>query len=296
MVLATAPRYYAEQQHLTALAVRQIRRASTTPEALRMLAVYQASAAMLALEYGPAALAEQDIADDGAQVAPSAFTVTPSAPSVLDDVDNHAQLDRIVATLVGDSGRSAMGVFTASRTQEVGSIRVLTPPSCSRCAILAGRWYRWSEGFQRHPRCDCQMLPGARSAATWDPYQAYERGQITDLTVAQRQAIDDGADIGQVVNASRGLQTVSFAGRRVQVTTEGTTSRGLAFDALSQRGGARKVDAGFATRRTASGSEQRRVTQTVARAPRLSPEAIYNISEGDRDTALRLLRANGYIL
>lgn len=295
-MLATGPRYYAEQQNLTATAVRQLRRTGTVAEALRMLAVYQATAALTALQYGTEALAEQDISDNGAQVVPEAFTVTPGAPSVLDDVETRFQFDRIVATLVADSGRSAMGAFSASRTQEVGNIRVLTPPSCSRCAVLAGRWYRWSDGFQRHPKCDCQMLPGTQAAAKWDPHAAYERGEITDLTKGQRQAIDDGADIAQVVNSRRGMQAVNFAGRRVQVTTEGTTSRGLAFKALSQRGGSLRVDAGFATRLTRNGPETRRITQTVARAPRLSPDAIYRVADGDRDTALRLLRANAYIL
>lgn len=308
-MLATAPRLYAEQQRLSALAVRQLRRAGSLNETLRLLAVYQATAALLSLEHGTTALQEQQIPDDGATVEPLAFTIDPGAPSVLDDVQTDRQFDRIVSTLVSDAGRSAMGAFTASRMREVGSIRVLTPPSCSRCAVLAGRWYRWSEGFLRHPRCDCQMLPGTPAAATWDPNQAFDRGEIgsfrtmpdgsrrfeNDLSTAQRQAIDDGADITQVVNAQRGMQTVSFAGRRVQVTTEGTTSRGLAFSSLSNRGTA-SVEAGFASRLTAAGPQTRRVTQTVARAPRLSPEAIYRVSDGHRDTAIRLLRANGYIL
>lgn len=308
-MLATGPRYYAEQQRLSALAVRQLRRAADITRILQTLAVYQATAALLALEHGAAALQEQDISDEGESVIPTAFTVPTAAPTVLEDAKTEHHFDRIVSTLVSDAGRSAMGVYTASRATEVGSIRVLTPPSCARCAILAGRWYRWSEGFDRHPQCDCQMLPANRGAALWDPHQAYERGEIGSyrtmpdgskrfeqgLTKAQRQAVEDGADISQVVNAQKGLQTVNFAGRRVQVTTEGTTSRGLAFSRLAERGGTRQVDAGFATRVTRTGRETRAVTQTVARAPRLSPEAIYRVSDGNRDTAIRLLRANGYI-
>lgn len=294
-MLATASRYYAEQQRLSALAVRQLRRTSNVTEALRMLAVYQASAAQLALENGVEALREQGIPDNGPEVVPVAFTVTPSAPSILDDIETQFQFDRIVASLVADSGRSAMGVFTASRDEQIGHIRTLTPPSCARCAILAGRFYRWSDGFQRHPKCDCTMLPARRSAALSDPFGAFERGEIgsyrdgkfvNGLTKAQTKAIEDGADISQVVNASKGLQTVSFAGRRVQITTEGTTARGLAFKALSQRGTTQQ--------RFVTGS--RPVTRTVAKAPRLSPEAIYRISSDDRDQAIRLLRANGYIL
>lgn len=285
-MLATAPSYYAEQQRVSALAVRQLRRASDISEVLRLLAVYQATAALLALEHGTAALQEQGISTDGATVIPAAFTVSPAAPSVLSDVTTDLQFAQIVSTLVSDSGRSAMGAFTASRAREVGNVRVLTPPSCSRCAILAGRWYRWSDGFQRHPHCDCQMLPATRSAATYDPYRAYERGQITDLTKAQRDAIDAGADINQVVNANRGMQTINFAGRRVQVTFEGTTARGIAYRALSARGTTTRSYLG------PNGS----VTRNVAAAPRLSPEAIYRVADGDRELAIRLLRINGYIL
>jgi hypothetical protein len=295
-VLASARRYYAEQQHLSALAVRQLRGTSDVTKVLRLLAIYQSTAALLAMQSGTESLSEQGLDGSGATVVPEAFTVTPSAPSVLDDIERGPQFDRIVATLVNDAGRSAMGAFTASRTREYGNIRVLTPPSCSRCAILAGRFYRWSDGFQRHPKCDCGMLSAARDAALPDPNGAFERGEITDLTQAQTQAIRDGADISQVVNSTKGMSTVTFAGRRVQVTTEGTTSRGLAFSRLTERGGSVKVDAGFATRITANGPEQRRITQTVARAPRLSPEAIYNVAGDSRDTAIRLLRANGYLL
>lgn len=260
-MLATAPRYYAEQQQLSALAVQQLRRRDDVTSVLRLLAVYQATAALLALETGTAALEEQGISSAGASVLTTAFTVVPSAPSVLSDVQTDLQFSRIVASLVGDAGRSAMGVFTASRTVEVGHVRVLTPPSCPRCAILAGRWYRWSDGFQRHPNCDCQMLPGTKDVGLYDPYGAYERGEITGLTRAQQAAIDEGADIGQVVNASRGMQTIDFGGRRVQVTREGTTVRG-------------------------SGSK----------TPRLTPEAIYRVADGDRGVAVQLLQANGYIL
>lgn len=283
-MLTAARNHYAEQQRLSALAVRQLRRASDVTEALRLLAVYQATAAQLAVEAGTAALDEQELPADGERVVPAAFTVSPGVPSVLDDVDRGYQFDRIVSTLVNDAGRSAMGVFTTSRARQYGNIRTLTPPSCSRCAILAGRFYRWSDGFQRHPHCDCTMTPGTRDSALPDLNRAFERGEITDLTKAQTKAIADGADISQVVNARKGMSTVTFAGRRVQITTEGTTSRGLAFRALSSRG--------TTTQRFTTGT--RPVTRTVARAPRLSPEAIYNVAE-DRADAIRLLRANGYL-
>lgn len=59
-------------------------------------------------------------------------------------------LERIAQTAIADAARMAAGVDVASRRQ-VGYVRMLNPPSCSRCAILAGRWYRWNAGFARHP-------------------------------------------------------------------------------------------------------------------------------------------------
>lgn len=220
-MLATARRYYAEQQELSALAVRQLRGRSSVSDVLRLLPVYQARAALLAVERGVEALSEQDISSDGPRVQPVAFTVTPGAPTVLDDVDTGLRFDRIVASLVNDAGRSAMGAFTASRNREVGHIRTLTAPSCSRCAILAGRFYRWSDGFQRHPKCDCTMIPGTASAGLYDPRRAFERGEMTDLTKAQVKAVEAGADIGRVVNTRSGMQVASFAGR----TSRGRNAR-----------------------------------------------------------------------
>lgn len=284
-MLASALSYYSEQQRLTTLAVRHLGRQSSMQRVLRLLALYQTESATLAVGYGGTALQEQGVSPEGQTVNPAAFTVTPGAPSVLDDIETDFQFQRIVASLVPDAGRSAMGAFTSTRSQQMGHIRQLNAPSCSRCAVLAGRWYRWSDGFLRHPRCDCVMVPAPRSAGLPDPYAAFERGQITDLTKAQTRAIQDGADISQVVNASREMQVVNFAGRRVQVTTAGTTSRGLAYRALSARG--------TTTRQYITGT--RPVVRVVARAPRLSPEAIYNIANDSREEAIRLLRINGYI-
>jgi hypothetical protein len=62
-------------------------------------------------------------------------------------------LSTIVGTQVADAGRAAMSVATTSRPQLTGWVRMLTPPSCGRCAILAGRFYRWSSHFERHENC-----------------------------------------------------------------------------------------------------------------------------------------------
>jgi len=62
-----------------------------------------------------------------------------------------ASLLRIAGTQVQDTGRAAVAVGMATRPSVTGWIRMLNPPSCGRCAVLAGRRYRVSEGFLRHP-------------------------------------------------------------------------------------------------------------------------------------------------
>lgn len=61
-------------------------------------------------------------------------------------------LSTTTGTLLSDTGRAseqlAMGVRPVT-----GYVRMLNPPSCSRCAILAGRFYRKNTGFPRHPKC-----------------------------------------------------------------------------------------------------------------------------------------------
>lgn len=62
-----------------------------------------------------------------------------------------SRLEMLAQTMVQDAGRMAVGLAIASRPRVTGWVRMLNPPSCSRCALLAGRWYRWSSGFRRHP-------------------------------------------------------------------------------------------------------------------------------------------------
>lgn len=116
-------------------------------------------------------------------------------------------LQMIVSTQVADAGRVADGVAIASRPKLTGYVRMLSPPSCARCAILAGRFYRWSSGFARHPRCDCRHIPASEDTADdlrTDPMRAYREGQVTGLSEGERQALDNGADFSRVVNARRG--------------------------------------------------------------------------------------------
>lgn len=165
--------------------------------------------------------------------------------------------------------------------------------------------------------CDCRHIPSTEQIAgdlRTDP-DAYFRSltpaeQDRTFTRAGAQAMRDGADMGQVVNARRGaagmspagarltraeqqmlqggrdrgrLQTTSIYGRDLYLTTEGTTVRGVAGKQLAQRGGT-------SVGRDSSGRKLSR-----ANAPRLMPESIYQIAGDDRAEAIRLLRLNGYI-
>lgn len=209
-MLDSAADYYRRQQRLTALGVRASRRAASGGPAAVAASVqpYQASAAVLAESAASAMLAEQGIdAAASATLNPSAFVTEGRAVAgMVESAATNLAVDRVVATLVQDAGRSAMSVTSAVRPAVTGHVRYLNPPSCSRCAILAGRVYRWSQGFQRHPLCDCVMVPTSMAAGPGlisDPAVAFERGLIRGLSKADSKAIRDGADMGQVVNIQR---------------------------------------------------------------------------------------------
>lgn len=220
-------------------------------------------------------------------------------------------LDMTAATMIADAGRVAAGAAMVARPTVTGYVRMLNPPSCSRCAVLAGVWYRYNAGFERHPGCDCVHIPASEDMAgdlRTDPDAYFKSLSGADqdriFTKTGAQAVRDGADLGQVVNARRGatgltpagaritadearllrtgrdvghLQTTRVYGRDVFTTTEGTTVRGLAGKRL---GNLTKVP-----------GQRYRVSQT----PRLMPESIYEIAGDNRAEAIRLLKRFGYI-
>lgn len=107
-------------------------------------------------------------------------------------------LTAVVQTQVADAGRDASMAATVARPL-VKWVRVVNPPCCQRCAVLAGHVYAHSQGFQRHPRCDCFHL--VQTVA--NPDAAGIRigpEDVKDLTRLQRQAIADGADFNKVIN------------------------------------------------------------------------------------------------
>lgn len=338
---------YRTQQRLTAAAVRAARRswAKVDPDAISeswegpsatlaaVLTRLQSEAALDGARSVPAALADQ-----GVEVAP-AYAVKPRAVSGFagagyEPVDvfetapivaksriaqgwpigaamtaGGAVLSGITQTAMADAGRQGQMLAIHSRPK-VGYVRMLNPPSCSRCAILAGTPSK-REPFARHPRCDCRAIPGLdgrEQDLTMNTAEYFEslptaedlEDQYPGLTVKQRQnlhgaysqedlftkagakAIRDGADINQVVNARRGMKQVQSPGStKWFVTSEGTASR---------RGrAARAMDTAGLSVRSRDNVMRFRLTRQ-----RLMPETIYQIAQ-DSDDVRRLLRMYGYI-
>lgn len=207
-----------------------------------------------------------------------------------------ADMARYAATAISDSARAADQVAMAAHPNCVAYMRVVQLPACSRCIILAGQIYRHSEGFLRHPNCDCQTLPLRESEWPDVPTPEQLIGRMSErerrrvFTVAGARALDAGADPGQVVNARRGMGVAHVYGRRLQVTHEGATRRAVYGRSRLRAGDDMRR---FAGQRFGEATSMRYYRST--RSPRLMPEEIFRISD-DRDEELRLLRRYGYIV
>lgn len=222
-------------------------------------------------------------------------------------------------TAVADAGRLSTAAGMGARPHARGYYRMLSPPSCKRCAIQAGKFFRYNQGFKRHPKCDCVHIPvqEADDSLLFDARKAIEAGKVTGLSKADTRAIVEfGADPSQVVNASRGMYT---AGGR-KFTTTGTTRRGiagariLARDVQRALGGstqgtfrnftfdrdkaahyAELFRKGKTYTRTTSRGRQQSYSYRFAHSPRPTPEQILRDARS-RDEAIRLLINNGYVL
>ncbi|RSR98026.1 hypothetical protein EF913_28260 [Streptomyces sp. WAC04189] len=201
------------------------------------------------------------------------------------------------ATAIADTARSADQVAMATTRSCVAYVRVVQLPACSRCIVLAGQIYPHSEGFLRHPRCDCQTLPLAEKDWPDVPTpeelfaQLDKEQQQRVFTVDGARAIRAGADIGQVVNARRGMDTAHIYRRTLQVTHEGATRRSVYGRSRAQAGDRMRQ---FAGQRYGQATSMRYYRSD--RAPRLMPEEIFRLADGNRDEELRLLGRYGYIV
>lgn len=164
-------------------------------------------------------LLEQQVrVDADAILRLSEFTTEPvTLDRMLRDAQTDQEFQRIVASITQDAARAAESVSVAVRPN-VAHVRFVNLPCCSRCAILAGRVYRWSDGFQRHPGCDCSMIPTTvASPLAQDPDELARSGQVRGLSKADLQALNVGADLGRIVNVRRqqaGLLEAGHALRR----------------------------------------------------------------------------------
>jgi hypothetical protein len=199
---------------------------------------------------------------------------------------------RLSSSEVTQAGRSAVGSSMVGQRTIQGYVRVVNPPACSRCIILAGKEYGWNKGFQRHPRCDCVHLPTTLVARRqhrgfidpndyFNSLSASEQNRVFGLAGAR--AIREGADMAQVVNVRRrgAMYTTTAYGRTVQATREGATRRG-AFYRQERR---RAIDRGLVP----SGGRGFQL-----RTPRLLPEEIFRVADS-RDEAIAMLRRFGYL-
>ena len=265
------------------------------------VAAGQSAAVEAALSAVPRMLSEQGI-DADADAGPLARSLTyvasdgRSIDGLLDYTRTpevtRSQFDTIVLTQLSDVAVAGSLLGSLVRPSVSGYVRMLETPSCSRCVVLAGKFFKRNTGFQRHPKCDCRHIPSNEDVAgdiRTDP-DAYfnslsKAEQERTFTKAGAEVIRNGADIGQVVNARAGMSTaqqalrgpggrITASGRLVKVdafgrpiyqTTEGMTKRGRAFKARGRN------------------------------YIRLMPESIVEMAGNDRAELLRLLKSHGYI-
>ncbi|WP_416906229.1 hypothetical protein [Micromonospora echinospora] len=176
----------------------------------------------------PAALA--GVASDGRPLAsllyePAIGTLSAIGAGATVDralAGGYVSLDMMVRTQVADAGRAADQAALVTRPKATGYVRMLVGKSCSRCVVLAGKRFGWNAGFLRHPRCDCIHVPAAED--TPDDVMTNPKAYFESLSTAEQdraftaagaQAIRDGADIFQVVNARRGARGLATAGARI---------------------------------------------------------------------------------
>lgn len=320
--LTRARNHYRNQQKIALAAVRAVRKAvksSATPPA----AVSAATTTVATYQLASALNAGRTIAAEAARTplsVPQAFAGTTQLgwpietpiETIIDrlagefarEADRLAEellagLDLFVQAEVIAAGADAASVEISAGPDWTNYVRVLDLPSCDRCVILAGRIYRDLEGFPRHPKCDCQHWPvtswaeAEAAGLVTDPMVAFEKGQIggyrtlddgsqvwvPSLSRADTKAVHDGADIQEIVNAKRG------GGRRPKGMTNAVSA-----EIFDRYGRAIKVKA------TTEGTTRRAAWRKAhPNLPiRLRPESIYANAK-DRDEAMRLLRAHGYI-
>lgn len=225
----------------------------------------------------------------------SVVTARTTYTATADQLERGRQaLAMLVHTVVADAGRAAGGVQITA-TKNAGYIRAVSPPCCQRCAVLAGKWSRWSEAFERHPQCDCQNIPSL-DGASQDWSSQLELDDIKDLTQAQREAVEDGADLMQVINAKRRSTADGMW------TSEGVTKRGQYVKAWQDY---IRLNPGFQSRYWLPEVPLPKGVRRQLAPSRPTPERIYRLASArpehlrreipDRQYAQAMLARYGYI-
>lgn len=197
-------------------------------------------------------------------------------------------------TALSDTGRSAEKVSGGAHRVKLWT-RMLNPPSCGRCVVLAGKTTTHQTAFLRHPGCDCRNVPSTED--TGEDARTNPKDYLGSLSEAEQdrvlgsrangQAFRDGADMNQLINAYRKAGAVRAGqvnGSAIKYTREGTTRRGHAYWQMSQAGYVKEQGV------FRDGSKYFRV-----KAPRLMPETIYSIAK-DPAGAKRLLKLYGWVV
>ncbi|MEU5160464.1 hypothetical protein AB0G74_12745 [Streptomyces sp. NPDC020875] len=195
------------------------------------------------------------------------------------------QMATMVGTTLSDTARTATSVAMTAEPRCRFYVRVVRLPACARCIILAGRQYTYSEGFKRHPRCDCSVEPmtDREWRASKGPEDLFREmspeEQHKRLGAAGVKALEAGADLGQIINSRRGMATALTSRGPLRMTVEGTTRRGIGAKAM--RSDLEKL----------AGRRYVRTTQA-----RLMPEAIFKLAGDDREHQIAMLKKHGYIV
>ena len=204
-----------------------------------LVAAGQLSQAVQAADYLLALGAEQGMTPPEAQLVPRAFAGVGTDGRPLADVLSYpihrvwtmldagadyatastsgtASLTRIVANETTQAGITAESVGMVGQPEMVGYVRLLNTPSCGRCAILAGKFFKWNDGFDRHPGCDCVHVPAADQSDAMSGKPPWSANLVNDpkayfdsLSTAEQNryfgkaeatAIRGGADMNKTVN------------------------------------------------------------------------------------------------
>lgn len=181
------------------------------PGLVTVTAAAQLAAARAATEYVPAVLEEQRTplaplvrvrpeafagrASDGRSLAGLLFgAVIATKTGVargLDGGDALAQgqrwLESALRTVVTDAARDTLQAEVVARPRAQW-VRVINPPCCTRCAVLAGSIYNWNASFDRHVNCFPAGVvvsgPGHEAAA-----RRWYQGELVVLTTASGQQL-----------------------------------------------------------------------------------------------------------